>query len=152
MKKIGFLSFGHWTPSSQSQTRSAADALLQSIELAVAAEDLGADGADFRVQRPRQHVHLWAGRLTVTPGRRGSRQKISKTTPCKVAGDRRNRRFEPILDTSGKSAALLHHRKIRWNDRGRAAAAVRCDARRSALAYDRTSLQVRLICDLYSII
>ena len=25
MKKIGFLSFGHWTPSSQSQTRSAAD-------------------------------------------------------------------------------------------------------------------------------
>ncbi|MFG1364041.1 LLM class flavin-dependent oxidoreductase [Xanthobacter versatilis] len=49
MKKIGFLSFGHWTPSPQSQTRSAADALLQSIELAVAAEDLGADGAYFRV-------------------------------------------------------------------------------------------------------
>ncbi|MEE7548869.1 LLM class flavin-dependent oxidoreductase, partial [Xanthomonas sp. Kuri4-1] len=49
MKKIGFLSFGHWTPSSQSQTRSAADALLQSIELAVAAEQLGADGAYFRV-------------------------------------------------------------------------------------------------------
>ncbi|PZQ01402.1 MAG: LLM class flavin-dependent oxidoreductase [Variovorax paradoxus] len=49
MKKIGFLSFGHWTPSPQSQTRSAADALLQSIELAVAAEELGADGAYFRV-------------------------------------------------------------------------------------------------------
>ncbi len=49
MKKIGFLSFGHWTPSSQSQTRSAADTLLQSIELAVAAEELGADGAYFRV-------------------------------------------------------------------------------------------------------
>jgi alkanesulfonate monooxygenase SsuD/methylene tetrahydromethanopterin reductase-like flavin-dependent oxidoreductase (luciferase family) len=49
MKKIGFLSFGHWTPSSQSQTRSAADALLQSIDLAVAAEELGADGAYFRV-------------------------------------------------------------------------------------------------------
>src|SRR5213083_1299742 len=49
MKKIGFLSFGHWTPSSQSQTRSAADTLLQSIELAVAAEQLGADGAYFRV-------------------------------------------------------------------------------------------------------
>ncbi len=48
MKKIGFLSFGHWTPSAQSQTRSAADALLQSIELAVAAEQLGADGAYFR--------------------------------------------------------------------------------------------------------
>jgi alkanesulfonate monooxygenase SsuD/methylene tetrahydromethanopterin reductase-like flavin-dependent oxidoreductase (luciferase family) len=48
-KKIGFLSFGHWTPSPQSQTRSASDALLQSIELAVAAEELGADGAYFRV-------------------------------------------------------------------------------------------------------
>ncbi|WP_164780166.1 LLM class flavin-dependent oxidoreductase [Mesorhizobium sp. M7A.F.Ca.US.011.01.1.1] len=49
MKKIGFLSFGHWTPSSQSQVRSASDALLQSIDLAVAAEQLGADGAYFRV-------------------------------------------------------------------------------------------------------
>ena len=49
MKKIGFLSFGHWSPSSQSQTRSAGDTLLQSIELAVAAEELGADGAYFRV-------------------------------------------------------------------------------------------------------
>ncbi|MCG7505604.1 LLM class flavin-dependent oxidoreductase [Mesorhizobium retamae] len=49
MKKIGFLSFGHWSPSPQSQTRSASDALLQSIELAVAAEELGADGAYFRV-------------------------------------------------------------------------------------------------------
>jgi alkanesulfonate monooxygenase SsuD/methylene tetrahydromethanopterin reductase-like flavin-dependent oxidoreductase (luciferase family) len=49
MKKIGYLSFGHWTPSPQSQTRSAADALLQSIDLAVAAEELGADGAYFRV-------------------------------------------------------------------------------------------------------
>lgn len=49
MKSIGFLSFGHWTPASQSQTRSAADALLQSIDLAVAAEELGADGAYFRV-------------------------------------------------------------------------------------------------------
>ena len=49
MKKIGFLSFGHWTPSPHSETRTGADALLQSIELAVAAEELGADGAYFRV-------------------------------------------------------------------------------------------------------
>ena len=49
MKKIGFLSFGHWTPSPHSKTRSASDALLQSIDLAVAAEELGADGAYFRV-------------------------------------------------------------------------------------------------------
>ena len=49
MKKIGFLSFGHWSDSHGSQVRSASDALLQSIELAVAAEELGADGAYFRV-------------------------------------------------------------------------------------------------------
>lgn len=49
VKNIGFLSFGHWTPSPHSHTRSAADALLQSIDLAVAAEELGADGAYFRV-------------------------------------------------------------------------------------------------------
>ena len=49
MKRIGFLSFGHWSDSPHSQVRSASDALLQSIELAVAAEELGADGAYFRV-------------------------------------------------------------------------------------------------------
>jgi alkanesulfonate monooxygenase SsuD/methylene tetrahydromethanopterin reductase-like flavin-dependent oxidoreductase (luciferase family) len=49
MKKIGFLSFGHWSESPGSQTRTGADALRQSIELAVAAEELGADGAYFRV-------------------------------------------------------------------------------------------------------
>jgi alkanesulfonate monooxygenase SsuD/methylene tetrahydromethanopterin reductase-like flavin-dependent oxidoreductase (luciferase family) len=49
VKKIGFLSFGHWTPSPQSQVRTASDALLQSIDLAVAVEELGGDGAYFRV-------------------------------------------------------------------------------------------------------
>ncbi|WP_323095238.1 LLM class flavin-dependent oxidoreductase [Intrasporangium sp. YIM S08009] len=49
MKNIGFLSFGHWSPTPHSQTRSASDTLLQSIDLAVAAEELGADGAYFRV-------------------------------------------------------------------------------------------------------
>ena len=49
MKHIGFLSFGHWSPSRGSMVRSASDALLQSIELAVAAEEAGADGAYFRV-------------------------------------------------------------------------------------------------------
>jgi alkanesulfonate monooxygenase SsuD/methylene tetrahydromethanopterin reductase-like flavin-dependent oxidoreductase (luciferase family) len=49
VKKIGFLSFGHWSASPGSQTRSGSDALLQSIDLAVAAEELGADGAYFRV-------------------------------------------------------------------------------------------------------
>jgi alkanesulfonate monooxygenase SsuD/methylene tetrahydromethanopterin reductase-like flavin-dependent oxidoreductase (luciferase family) len=49
LKKIGFLSFGHWSDSHGSAVRSASDALRQSIELAVAAEELGADGAYFRV-------------------------------------------------------------------------------------------------------
>ena len=49
MKKIGFLSFGHWRAAPGSQTRSAADALLQTIELAQAAEELGVDGAFVRV-------------------------------------------------------------------------------------------------------
>jgi alkanesulfonate monooxygenase SsuD/methylene tetrahydromethanopterin reductase-like flavin-dependent oxidoreductase (luciferase family) len=49
VKTLGFLSFGHWTPSRDSQTRSGSDALLQSIDLAVAAEELGIDGAYFRV-------------------------------------------------------------------------------------------------------
>src|SRR6266550_3930504 len=49
MKKIGFLSFGHWDASRHSPVRSARDVLQQSIELAVAAEELGADGAYFRV-------------------------------------------------------------------------------------------------------
>ncbi|KRF38341.1 LLM class flavin-dependent oxidoreductase [Terrabacter sp. Soil810] len=49
MKNIGFLSFGHWNPSPHSGTQSASDALLQSIDLAVAVEELGADGAYFRI-------------------------------------------------------------------------------------------------------
>jgi alkanesulfonate monooxygenase SsuD/methylene tetrahydromethanopterin reductase-like flavin-dependent oxidoreductase (luciferase family) len=49
VKNIGFLSFGHWTPHPESATRTASDVLLQSIDLAQAAEDVGADGAYFRV-------------------------------------------------------------------------------------------------------
>src|SRR5579862_4289605 len=56
MKKIGFLSFGHWTASRPSAARSARDVLEQSIELAVAAEQLGADGAYFRVHHFAQQL------------------------------------------------------------------------------------------------
>src|SRR6266403_1017248 len=56
MKKIGFLSFGHWAPSAQSRTQSAADALLQSIDLAMEAERLGMDGAYFRVHHFAQQL------------------------------------------------------------------------------------------------
>ncbi len=56
MKKIGFLSFGHWTPSPQSQAQTAADVLLQSIDLAMEAERLGMDGAYFRVHHFAQQL------------------------------------------------------------------------------------------------
>lgn len=49
MKKIGFLSFGHWSDDRGSDVRTAQDVLLQSIDLAVAAEEAGVDGAYFRV-------------------------------------------------------------------------------------------------------
>ena len=49
MKKIGFLSFGHYQAVQGSQARTAADALLQMVELAVAAEEVGVDGAYMRV-------------------------------------------------------------------------------------------------------
>lgn len=56
MKKIGFLSFGHWSGERGAATRSAQDTLLQSIDLAVAAEELGADGAYFRVHHFAQQL------------------------------------------------------------------------------------------------
>jgi alkanesulfonate monooxygenase SsuD/methylene tetrahydromethanopterin reductase-like flavin-dependent oxidoreductase (luciferase family) len=56
VKNIGFLSFGHWSPSGRSLVTSAADSLLQSIDLAVAAEELGADGAYFRVHHFAQQL------------------------------------------------------------------------------------------------
>jgi alkanesulfonate monooxygenase SsuD/methylene tetrahydromethanopterin reductase-like flavin-dependent oxidoreductase (luciferase family) len=56
MKKIGFLSFGHWSSSPYSQVRTAEDALRQSIDLAVAVEELGADGAYFRVHHFAQQL------------------------------------------------------------------------------------------------
>jgi len=49
MKKIGFLSFGHWSDHPSYSTRTAGDTLLQSIDLAAAAEEIGLDGAYFRV-------------------------------------------------------------------------------------------------------
>ena len=48
-KRIGFLSFGHWQRAPGSQTPTAADAHRQTIELAVAAEEIGIDGAFVRV-------------------------------------------------------------------------------------------------------
>ncbi len=49
MKKIGFLSFGHYRDVPGARVRTAADSLRQHVELAVAAEEVGMDGAWLRV-------------------------------------------------------------------------------------------------------
>jgi alkanesulfonate monooxygenase SsuD/methylene tetrahydromethanopterin reductase-like flavin-dependent oxidoreductase (luciferase family) len=49
MTKIGFLSFGHWRDVPGSKVRSGRESLLQAVDLAVAAEEVGVDGAYFRV-------------------------------------------------------------------------------------------------------
>jgi alkanesulfonate monooxygenase SsuD/methylene tetrahydromethanopterin reductase-like flavin-dependent oxidoreductase (luciferase family) len=49
VKRIGFLSFGHWQSAPWSRTRTGGEALWQTIELAQAAEALGIDGAFVRV-------------------------------------------------------------------------------------------------------
>src|SRR5690349_18362528 len=56
MKNIGFLSFGHWSPSQYSKTRSGSDFLHQSIDLSLAAEEIGLDGAYFRVHHFAQQA------------------------------------------------------------------------------------------------
>jgi alkanesulfonate monooxygenase SsuD/methylene tetrahydromethanopterin reductase-like flavin-dependent oxidoreductase (luciferase family) len=54
-KKIGFLSFGAWHPAG-GMTNSAGDALRQTVELAVAAEEIGIDGAFVRVHHFSRHL------------------------------------------------------------------------------------------------
>ena len=66
MKKIGFLSFGHWSPERGSQVRTAGDVLLQSIDLAVAAE---IDRVEVRVNHPTRRGSTAGGAL-VGPGAR----------------------------------------------------------------------------------
>jgi alkanesulfonate monooxygenase SsuD/methylene tetrahydromethanopterin reductase-like flavin-dependent oxidoreductase (luciferase family) len=49
MTRLGFLSFGNWSSVPGSQVRTGGEAILQGIELAVAAEEAGVDGAYYRV-------------------------------------------------------------------------------------------------------
>ena len=78
VKKIGFLSFGHWSPSPHSQTQSAGDTLLQSIDLAVAADELGVDGAYFRVHHfARQLASPFPLLAASVPERTGSRSALA---------------------------------------------------------------------------
>ena len=69
MKKIGFLSFGHWSASTYSQVRSASDALIQSIELAEAVEELGGR----RRLLPGPSLRAAAGVAVSAPGAIGAR-------------------------------------------------------------------------------
>ena len=66
MKNIGFLSFGHWAASPHSGTRSASDALLQSIDLASPFPLLAADWASAGAHRSR-----WSWPLATAPFARG---------------------------------------------------------------------------------
>lgn len=49
MRAFGFLSFGHYGPQQGSATRTAADMLTQTIELAEGADEIGVNGAYVRV-------------------------------------------------------------------------------------------------------
>lgn len=51
MTRLGFLSFGNWSSVPGSLTRTGGDAILQGVELAVAAEESGVDGAFYRVHQ-----------------------------------------------------------------------------------------------------
>ncbi|MCU1424842.1 MAG: class flavin-dependent oxidoreductase [Microbacteriaceae bacterium] len=55
MKRIGFLSFGHYQDVPGSLVHTAQDSLLQTVELAVAAEEIGVDGAYLRVHHFAPH-------------------------------------------------------------------------------------------------
>ncbi|MDR2465327.1 MAG: LLM class flavin-dependent oxidoreductase [Streptococcaceae bacterium] len=55
MKKIGFLSFGHWADEG-SVVKSAEQAYLESVDLAVEAERIGLDGAYYRVHHFAQQI------------------------------------------------------------------------------------------------
>lgn len=49
VKAFGFLSFGHYAQVRGSQTGSAADMIRQAVDLGVGADELGVNGAYFRV-------------------------------------------------------------------------------------------------------
>jgi alkanesulfonate monooxygenase SsuD/methylene tetrahydromethanopterin reductase-like flavin-dependent oxidoreductase (luciferase family) len=56
VKNFGFLSFGHWSAAPGSQTRDAGETVRDTIDLAVAAEEAGLDGAWIRVHHYEQNL------------------------------------------------------------------------------------------------
>jgi alkanesulfonate monooxygenase SsuD/methylene tetrahydromethanopterin reductase-like flavin-dependent oxidoreductase (luciferase family) len=56
VKNLGFLSFGHWSRGAGSRVRTASESYLATIDLAVAAEEVGMDGAWIRVHHFEQNL------------------------------------------------------------------------------------------------
>jgi hypothetical protein len=82
MKRIGFLSFGHWQPRSGSQTRTASDTLMQTIELAQAAEEIGLDGAYVRVHHFERQLSSPFPLLPPSPRRRAGSRSAPPSSTC----------------------------------------------------------------------
>jgi alkanesulfonate monooxygenase SsuD/methylene tetrahydromethanopterin reductase-like flavin-dependent oxidoreductase (luciferase family) len=55
-KRIGFLTFGHWSKAPGSMVRTAQEAIQATIDLAVVAEEIGLDGAWLRVHHFEQNL------------------------------------------------------------------------------------------------
>jgi NAD(P)-dependent dehydrogenase (short-subunit alcohol dehydrogenase family) len=84
--RIGFLSFGHWQRAQWSRTLTAKDALVQTVELAQAAEEIGIDGAFVRVH----HFARQLGSpfpLLAAMGARTSRIELGSYQAAKFAVD-----------------------------------------------------------------
>jgi hypothetical protein len=89
VQKSGFLPFWHWREAPGSQTRSAADALLQTVELAQAAEETGFDGAFVRVH------HFERQLASPFPATRAFSRRSRSISRPRSAGLRRTRAPRP---------------------------------------------------------
>jgi alkanesulfonate monooxygenase SsuD/methylene tetrahydromethanopterin reductase-like flavin-dependent oxidoreductase (luciferase family) len=91
-KRIGFLSFGAWHPGG-GLTHTGDDALRQTVELAVAAEKIGIDGAFVRVH----HFALRTRRMQ----QRSRKSSVSSRAPPR--SKRRSQRPTPSSLPSGST-------------------------------------------------
>ena len=109
MKRIGFLSFGHWQAAPWSRTTTAADAHRQTIELAEAAEALGLDGAFVRVHHfARQLASPFP--LLAAIGARTSRIEIQDFSPVFVRSILHPFNYVPEAPRSHPPTAALEQR------------------------------------------
>ena len=116
MKNIGFLSFGHWSDAYGSSVHSASDSILQSIELAVAAEELGANGAYFRVHHFARQLSSPFPLLAAIGARTRTIEigtaviDMRYENPFYMAGMRARRTSSPAAGCSSGSAAARRSR------------------------------------------